>query len=495
MVLNNTTPSSSPSSDHAYNLMTSNQLTHASRSVWPSPPLAPGELDFNYCLQDSSPAFDNTKAEYIYMPTPPNAWCSGKTTTQYHQPSQEVPNPLVLPDAYTPNSSTDLGQDGADGLLLSMSGENGNSTGHLWAGSFATPRNTLKSSPMSASSSVADSPATAAFTPEAVHHVKAEPLPPPAPVYPPSNSNRPPNSDKFDEPYAKLIYRAFMDRAGHAMTLQEIYQWFRENTAKAVAGTGGWQNSIRHNLSMNAAFKSKTKSSSKSGKATSGSEEPKRPNEWALEEWAVGKGVESTTRYRRSNYSRRGVSGRNAAATSADNALAAEYSAKRAVSGHKGGCATRVSRQRKRNYGRQLSLSHTPRHSAGCPPQPPAHPSPSEFYCYGDSRPHFNCMSYFTPIQACPVGSTDEVNPDSMPLRLLSPNYQQMVANNNNSHQANHTVSYGGTIGTYQGPSMSMAFDLGEVQRPPTGKHQDTKCSTSRHFQSMAEGSALGWCE
>ena len=59
---------------------------------------------------------------------------------------------------------------------------------------------------------------------------------------------------KSDEPYAKLIYRALMSKPDRRMTLQEIYQWFRDNTTKADGDKdkkGGWQNSIRHNLSMN----------------------------------------------------------------------------------------------------------------------------------------------------------------------------------------------------------------------------------------------------
>jgi hypothetical protein len=55
-----------------------------------------------------------------------------------------------------------------------------------------------------------------------------------------------------DEPYAKLIYRALKSAPNHAMVLQEIYQWFRENTGKGSADSKGWMNSIRHNLSMNA---------------------------------------------------------------------------------------------------------------------------------------------------------------------------------------------------------------------------------------------------
>lgn len=56
---------------------------------------------------------------------------------------------------------------------------------------------------------------------------------------------------KSDEPYAQLIYQAFLSTERHAMTLQEIYQWFRENTDKGKDDSKGWQNSIRHNLSMN----------------------------------------------------------------------------------------------------------------------------------------------------------------------------------------------------------------------------------------------------
>jgi hypothetical protein len=55
-----------------------------------------------------------------------------------------------------------------------------------------------------------------------------------------------------DEPYAKLIHRALMSVPNHSMILQEIYQWFRENTTKGNPENKGWMNSIRHNLSMNA---------------------------------------------------------------------------------------------------------------------------------------------------------------------------------------------------------------------------------------------------
>jgi hypothetical protein len=55
-----------------------------------------------------------------------------------------------------------------------------------------------------------------------------------------------------DKPYARLIYEALMQAPDHRMMLRDIYDWFRLNTNKSrESGTNGWQNSIRHNLSMN----------------------------------------------------------------------------------------------------------------------------------------------------------------------------------------------------------------------------------------------------
>lgn len=55
-----------------------------------------------------------------------------------------------------------------------------------------------------------------------------------------------------DAPYAQLIFKALKDAPGHKMDLQDIYNWFEKHTRKIKPGSKGWQNSIRHNLSMNA---------------------------------------------------------------------------------------------------------------------------------------------------------------------------------------------------------------------------------------------------
>ncbi|KAI9737661.1 MAG: hypothetical protein M1818_005665 [Claussenomyces sp. TS43310] len=96
-----------------------------------------------------------------------------------------------------------------------------------------------------------------------------------------------------DEPYARLIHRALMDAPNHAMVLQDIYQWFEQNTDKGRSKSTGWRNSIRHNLSMNAAFR-------KTDRKHSG-EDVKKTSEWVLEDFAIKDGVTPTTRYRKNN--------------------------------------------------------------------------------------------------------------------------------------------------------------------------------------------------
>lgn len=56
-------------------------------------------------------------------------------------------------------------------------------------------------------------------------------------------------NDNNNLPYSQLLFRAFLSSNTRRMQLKDIYQWFRENTNKT--GSKGWQNSIRHNLSMN----------------------------------------------------------------------------------------------------------------------------------------------------------------------------------------------------------------------------------------------------
>ncbi|KAE8410510.1 hypothetical protein BDV36DRAFT_120295 [Aspergillus pseudocaelatus] len=98
-----------------------------------------------------------------------------------------------------------------------------------------------------------------------------------------------------DPPYSTLIYQALRDAPGKKLSLQAIYGWFEENTTKGKdRSSKGWQNSIRHNLSMNAGFEA-VRVEKAPGK--------KSLNYWRLTDEAITHGIQSTTRYRKqANY-------------------------------------------------------------------------------------------------------------------------------------------------------------------------------------------------
>ncbi|CAI6334431.1 unnamed protein product [Periconia digitata] len=149
------------------------------------------------------------------------------------------------------------------------------------------------------------------------------------------------NSNDKEQPYAQLIYRALLDAPGHTMILRDIYEWFKKNTDKAAdKETKGWQNSIRHNLSMNGAFE----------KVDHPCEESRRGFMWRLTDDAIRGGVKSTTRYRSKQPNKRGHRSQNPLP-------------QRQASGSKGGTAARhTARVRKSTRGNDLySYRSTPR--------------------------------------------------------------------------------------------------------------------------------------
>ncbi|KAE8160546.1 hypothetical protein BDV40DRAFT_313829 [Aspergillus tamarii] len=101
-----------------------------------------------------------------------------------------------------------------------------------------------------------------------------------------------------DPPYSTLIYQALRDAPGKKLSLQEIYGWFEENTTKGRdRSSKGWQNSIRHNLSMNAGFEAVRVEKAPGKKAL---------NYWRLTDEAITHGIQSTTRYRKqANYKKK----------------------------------------------------------------------------------------------------------------------------------------------------------------------------------------------
>ncbi|GLI73640.1 hypothetical protein PoHVEF18_001860 [Penicillium ochrochloron] len=115
-------------------------------------------------------------------------------------------------------------------------------------------------------------------------------------------------------PYSRLIWEALMSTEEKMLPLQGIYQWFEKNTNKGGnEESKGWQNSIRHNLSMNAGFE-----------AIKVEPPGKKPaNYWRLTQEAIRNGgVQSTTRYRK---------------TSAKKALSSDPDPRRQRPGSRGG--------------------------------------------------------------------------------------------------------------------------------------------------------------
>ncbi|PYH90053.1 hypothetical protein BO71DRAFT_422565 [Aspergillus ellipticus CBS 707.79] len=121
-------------------------------------------------------------------------------------------------------------------------------------------------------------------------------LPSPPPViwtssYPSRKLDKSESPSDGDLPYSCLIEKALQQAPDNKLALQDIYGWFEKNTAKGKdRSSKGWQNSVRHNLSMNAGFEAVREESTPGKKAV---------NYWRLTDEALKYGVQSTTRYRK----------------------------------------------------------------------------------------------------------------------------------------------------------------------------------------------------
>lgn len=60
-------------------------------------------------------------------------------------------------------------------------------------------------------------------------------------------------ADSADPCYAQLLHKCLKDAPHHTLSLRELYDWVSQHSQKAKdPNNRGWQNSVRHNLSMNA---------------------------------------------------------------------------------------------------------------------------------------------------------------------------------------------------------------------------------------------------
>lgn len=191
--------------------------------------------------------------------------------------------------------------------------------------------------------------------------------------------------------------------------------------------------------------------------------------EWALEDWAVQDGVQSTTRYRKTMHTRKRPKGKvdkmdiTRMTSAPSNPWAAEHNLKRAMSGRKGGRATKNGRLRK------LGPS---------PPMPPntngayfqSLPSPPRSTCYpfkaepGSVFGTVHGLPTFDPyVTSTSMSGCRDYNAlDPFQLGLAIPSMRQVMGTTVFNGQV---VAYDDQLNHYLAISpMDIPFDLNSMQ-------------------------------
>uniref|UniRef100_A0A3Q1C8H0 Fork-head domain-containing protein n=1 Tax=Amphiprion ocellaris TaxID=80972 RepID=A0A3Q1C8H0_AMPOC len=65
----------------------------------------------------------------------------------------------------------------------------------------------------------------------------------------------PPASSKPPYSFSSLIFMAIEDSPNKSLPVKDIYEWIVNNFPYYRTATGGWRNSVRHNLSLSKSFR------------------------------------------------------------------------------------------------------------------------------------------------------------------------------------------------------------------------------------------------
>ncbi|KAF6833681.1 forkhead domain-containing protein [Colletotrichum plurivorum] len=346
--------------------------------IWASPRSSVDEFD-NYSYSHQGPA----PTSYHAASMSPRTWSSSVQTppsqfeTPFHHQEEEYDGlaggePMVSPEGLTHQHPEPFMGYGVPCYQSAASASSSQCAPH--AGSSSQDSVTMRyDSPPVVVETVSGAPVfTGSPAPMEQHQdecgeLKTSPSPPargvvvePAPPVEQQQQQQPPPEGSRDngDPYAQLIWKALKARDNRAMTLQQLYQWFLDNTDKpAKAGNGGWRNSIRHNLSMNEAFCKREQTITDAYRSTAApTTNERKPTEWFLRPEFEDR-VMPTTHYRdvprnsgRRNKTAAGAAaGRNRRVYHSSPDFPSRSVPARALSGRRGGRATTRSRNAARN--------------------------------------------------------------------------------------------------------------------------------------------------
>ena len=99
---------------------------------------------------------------------------------------------------------------------------------------------------------------------------------------------------KPSQSYAQLIAMAILRAPGRRLTLAQIYQWIQDTFAFYRECGTGWQNSIRHNLSLNKAFQKEPRNKGDAGKGNYWYIEPGQELQFVTQKARKGNNINMT---------------------------------------------------------------------------------------------------------------------------------------------------------------------------------------------------------